>query len=58
MNDELWNALMQRAPALNATVKINEPKPETLRACIMELTRHVLRLEKRIIELEKEQGIQ
>lgn len=37
--------LFKKSPALAALKDIDEPKPETLRACILELARYIVALE-------------
>ena len=39
-------------PAIAAFKNISDPKPDQLRACILELCRHIIKQDERITELE------
>lgn len=45
--------LFKNKPAIAALKGIDQPKPDHLRSCILELCRHIIRQDERIAELEK-----
>lgn len=53
----LDDPIFKRAPALQSLLKINDPKPDMLRACLMEMSRMVLGIHKRVEELESKKAV-